>query len=246
MPDGTNGRIIENGHVFKARNGQYGYGRDYLLGQAPLAPVIERVHQRLRQIPTGGIILDLGCGVGRFADGANGSRNYPIVGIDLNPQAVNEYKSKIQEHGWPDEAHVGDITDLRIVGGRRISAAVSWRVLHALPTELQPLALQEANRVLPGGASLFVAVASKLDWKAQELRNRGELKAIGQNNCQEVMALEQPFHVEFFDDLKLRRLALTSGFRVLETEIFAEPSGYKHLQENKPENTYLFGHLVKA
>ncbi len=98
---------------------------------------------------------------------------------------------------------------------------------------------------MPEGTPLFVAVASNQDWKAKELKARGEFKGVGQNNCQEVMKLDEPFWVEFFPEARLRRLALQTGFNVAETEIFTEPSGYRHLRETRPDNTYLFAQLIR-
>ena len=225
--------------------GQYHY-QVYELGERPVASVIQRVYAHLADLSEGSWVLDLGCGTGRFALNAPLPRVFRVLGIDQSPIAVARFQEAINSDGRTDEVQVGNITDLRLPKGREFRGAVSWRVIHALDFQQQRQVLDQVSQVLPAQASFFLAVASNQDWKVEELKARHDFNPFGLNDCGKIMGLEEPFKVHFFDQDQLEGLVTPEGFRVVQVESFTEPSGFDHLRQTHPDNTYLFAHLINA
>lgn len=223
--------------------GQYHY-HSYALGERSVAPVVDRVYSAFTALPEGSWILDLGSGAGRFALNAPKPRPFRVLGIDQSPIAISQFAKAISEDGRVDEAVVGDITDLVPFGGREFKGAVSWRVLHALEPNQQERVLDQARKILSAGSPLFLAVASDQDWKASELRDRGDYSPNGVNECAGIMDLPESFKVYFFDEDRIRQLATGTGFRVVTLEGFEEETGFDHLKGIHPNNSYLFAELV--
>ncbi len=223
---------------------QYNYGT-YELGQRQLSKVIDRVYQDLQLLPPGSVVADLGCGAGRFGLNAPPERPYTIVGVDLSEKAVAIYSQQIQERGLPDEALVGDITNLDFLKGRDVQAIVSWRVLHCLGEPIRRAVLAQSQDLLPADSSFYLAIASNSDWKVGALRRDGGFKVGQLNDCSGVMGLETPFLVDFFDEGRLRLLS-NGGFSIEQVAAFQEPTGYDHLKLTHPLNDYLFAQFRRT
>ena len=226
------------------KEGQYHYQK-YTLGVKPVAPVIERVYANFSALPEGSWVLDLGSGSGRLELNAPKPRPYRFLGLDQSSIAINQFREAIYQAGRMDEAMIGDITDLHLPTGREFRGAVSWRVLHALAPYQQLRVVDQVRRILPPEAPFFIALVSDKDWKAGELAARGLYIPNILNECQAIMGLEESFKVDFYDSVKIEGLAKRSGFRVEGIEEFTELTGFEHLQETHPDNTYLFAHLIR-
>lgn len=227
------------------KEGQYHY-QSYTLGSRPVAPVIERVYANFSALPEGSWVLDLGSGPGRLAINAPKPRPFRFLGIDQSYIAVEQFRQAVSRDGRMDEAIVGDITDLNLPQSRDFRGAISWRVLHALAPSQQLQVVDQVRRLLPSESPFFIAVASRNDWKAQELAARRLLIPDALNECQEIMGLEESFKVDFHDAARVEELARKAGFRVEAIEEFTELTGFEHLRATNPNNTYLFAHLVRV
>jgi SAM-dependent methyltransferase len=229
--------------------GQYNYQETYHLGERALSSSVQYVYNALSR-KNAKHVLELGCGAGRFAKDAPRNRQWHITGFDINPDAIQTFQSHIDTQGLPDKAIHGDITQLDL-SNHDFDAAVSWRVLHTLPKNLQIQLCQAVYEALPPGASFFLSVASHKDWKAEELVKKGQYNPYDINNCAEVMELhtrenQQYFGADFFWEGKLRQLAHASGFELVGDIVeFDEASGYEHIRETKPANKYLIAEFRK-
>lgn len=69
-----------------------------------LFPTERLVLDRLRSLPAGGRILDIGCSTGRMLSRL--ARDYRCHGVEINPQAASQAASKglimLDPHGWAD------------------------------------------------------------------------------------------------------------------------------------------------
>ena len=223
---------------------QYRYDTTYRLGERPLSPAVNRVYEKLSSQKRVSTVLDIGCGAGRFALNAPKDRNWRVIGVDINEDAVGKFRDEISRRGLHDVSLHGDVREIGLEN-EQIDAAVAWRVFHALPVETQHAFARKVFDLLPPGGSFFVAVASHEDWKAQALQRQGRYNPHGQNDCSEIMDVPEYFGVDFFTPEKLHTLGRSHGFQVVGIETFEEPSGYDHLRTTKPDNKYLLAEFRK-
>jgi len=230
----------------------YDYGGknqvEYILGEQVLSPFVDEVYSRLQGLPPESIVLDLGGGAGRFPVHAPEARPWRALGIDRDSVAIAQAQQAI---GPQDRAIVGDITRLRELSfpegmdPEQVAAAVSHRVLHAVPLVLQRPIVESVAGVLPQGAEFYASVAAINDWKAEALGAKpGEV-----HDAAPVMfgsfgvSRAKPFSMRFFDADTMAGLVQGTGLRIEGVSTFTEPSGYAHIPH---KNTYLAFMLRKT
>lgn len=230
---------------------QYGYGdpngAQYHLGEKPVSAFLLQVYDHLNDLPDGAVVVDLGCGAGRFPAHAPVDRQWRTFGVDHDPAAIEQARKVAQPK---DTLVVADITQLDKLGlNGEVAAAVSHRVLHALPDELQEPVLRSAASILPAEGDLFISAAAATDWKADALRERGQFEPGKTIDVADIMfrdrgvRREQPFAMSFFTSDSLVGLADRTGLEVVSLGSFTEASGYDHLAN--VENTYVAAQLRK-
>lgn len=102
-------------------------------------------------------ILELGCGVGRFArrlarDG------HQVLGVDFSPVAIAKARASVARDAQRPDFVVGDVTNLRNVDGP-FDLAFDVGCYHCLDAEQQARYAAEMHRlVAPGGTHLFWAM----------------------------------------------------------------------------------------
>jgi cyclopropane fatty-acyl-phospholipid synthase-like methyltransferase len=237
----SNERKVKQGPVYPYKV----EGQSYRLGEQKVAPIIERVYTDLNSLPQGSMVLDVGCGAGRLGRNAPKDRPYRILGVDISEGAIEEYRQAIVDEDLPDLAVAGDITEIDF-RKHNIAAAVSWRVLHALPPELQRRTSTKVREALPLGANFHIAVLSDEDRKKEELERLGLYAPGVMNDCAEIMELDRAWPLYFFSESDLKELADQTGFTMNGVDRFQEPSGFPHVQEKFGDITYLFARMKKT
>ena len=209
---------------------QYPHGTSYEISANGSAAMLQEISEQWDRLSTVKYVLDLGCGAGRF-NAVKLNRSFSVIGVDNNPDAIVAANELIASHNLPDEAVVGDITDLSFLGGGKVDGAISWRVLHTLVHDDLQVSLAQVHNALRDQASFHLAVASDRDWKLQKLYEGGSYDEDdgGLVECAGVMGLDHSFKMHFFSEPGILRTVLESGFDVFNVDYFEEPSGFGHL-----------------
>lgn len=105
-----------------------------------------------RMVPTGGRVLDAGCGPGHIARHLH-RLGLDVVGVDISAGMVDLARRLVPEAEF---VH-GDVLALPFSDGA-FSGCVAMYSLHHLPAADLPRGLAEIRRVLGAGAPLLVAV----------------------------------------------------------------------------------------
>ena len=116
-----------------------------------------------RYVPSGGSVLDVGCGTGFFIESMRG--RYDAWGVDPSDIAVR----LCRERGLTQVVQ-GSAYDLSSLQGRRFDAVYFLDVLEHLPEDLP--AVEEAIRVLkPGGHVIVTVPAFMFLWSEHDVVN---------------------------------------------------------------------------
>lgn len=116
----------------------------------PAAWRVEVVDDLLAAVPTGGEIIELGCGTGQLAEYV-ASRGWPVEAIDLAPGNV----AAARDRGV--SAHVASFEDLPFDDGRFAGGFAMHSLLHVSEDELSA-AMREIRRVMRPSSTLLVVV----------------------------------------------------------------------------------------
>ncbi len=128
--------------------------------EAPSPEVRAAVEDRIW--PSGGSVLDVGCGAGTNLIYL-AQQGYDAHGIDLSPEAVRAALERAAKAGVRIDAREGDALRLDF-SPRRFDGAIDVGCFHALPIDRRTQYREELNRVLKPNAR-FVLV-----WAARESR----------------------------------------------------------------------------
>lgn len=229
----------------------YPYDAGWGLGERPPSlPLRNHVYPSLQKLPLGAVVLNLGCGDGNFERNSPPSekRPYSFLSFDQDPVAIERLRGVI--NGGPDQAHVGDITALNL-GEKRVAAAVSSRVLHALDADDQEAVAKIVAGVLEPGGVFHVTVLADIDWKAEEARRLGLLGSDTLIDFKDIMRFNEigrqgSWNAFPFSPERFHQIADISGLVVVkEAEKFQEPTSFDHLRKDHPDVTYYYAALQK-
>ena len=123
-----------------------------------------RIHREMldRNLPEGGLILDAGCGPGRYAIGLI-RRGYRVVLADFSRSQLQLAEKKIKEAGvWDgvEGVHEVDISDLSILEDSTFDSVICFGGALSYLRHDAPRALHEFVRVSKAGAMVFTGVMS--------------------------------------------------------------------------------------
>lgn len=214
---------------------------------SPLHDVIEK----MSKLPVGSVTLNLGCGDGNFELKSGSDRNYQFVSVDIEPAAIKSVSDVFYHQGrtQKDVGVIGNIANLQDIEGvcdTRFDAVILWRVLHGVPVSNHMAIVEQIKNVLKKGGDAYIAVASEKDWKAKALGSNYVKEGV--NDCRNVMfdafGVERttPFSVHFFSENEIVGLFEDNGFKLVESKLFQDSSGYPHLQHL--QNTYVYAHFT--
>jgi ubiquinone/menaquinone biosynthesis C-methylase UbiE len=114
----------------------------------------------IKPINPGSVILDDGCGTGAGTAaiidsvGSAGLSKISIKGLDIDAAALEVYKQKAEENGWPVETMLADAQDLSsVIADETFTHIIGTAFLFVLPEDGVP-AMKEMYRTLkPGGVA---------------------------------------------------------------------------------------------
>jgi ubiquinone/menaquinone biosynthesis C-methylase UbiE len=118
----------------------------------------ERTLRRaLKDVPKGGVVLDIPCGTGRFTNFLL-QEGYRVIGADISPQMIGEARRKVE--GKPDNLIGFQTCEVERLPfpDRSIDCTLTVRFLHLVPAEVRPRVFQELKRVSRGKVVLCVNV----------------------------------------------------------------------------------------
>ena len=128
------------------------------------AGVKYRIHREMldRNLPEGGLILDAGCGPGRYALGLI-RRGFKVVLADFSAAQLELAEKKIREAGmWGgvEGVHQVDISDLAVFGDNTFDGVICFGGALSYLRHDAPRALRELVRVSKSGTTVFAGVMS--------------------------------------------------------------------------------------
>ncbi len=123
-----------------------------------------RIHREMmdRNLPDGGLILDAGCGPGRYALGLI-RRGFKVVLADFSSTQLELAEKKIREAGlWDgvEGVHEVDIADLSIFANSTFDGVICYGGALSYLRHDAPRALREFTRISKSGATVFSGVMS--------------------------------------------------------------------------------------
>jgi ubiquinone/menaquinone biosynthesis C-methylase UbiE len=113
-------------------------------------------------IPPGSLVLDAGCGNGRYLLPL--SKRYHAIGIDVSMNALLKARSYLDMSGQCAECIASTITDLPFPD-RSFDAVICYGVLQHLLESERKLAAKEFQRVLKPSGVLFIEVFGTEDMR---------------------------------------------------------------------------------
>lgn len=125
-------------------------------------------------LPPGGVVLDVGCGVGRHVRYL-GSRGFKVAGTDLSPNGVQQTEAMCTEHGILFEGCVAEMTALPWPDATFDAALSTATICHHRRAGIMT-ALAEVHRVLKPGGLFLVDFLHK---ETQSYRHVREQTAAG-------------------------------------------------------------------
>lgn len=106
----------------------------------------------LSQVPPGGTVLDLGCGMGEPIARYLLDRGAGVVGVDASPAMIDLCRARFPQAAWL----VGDMRDLDL--GRRFDGILAWDSFFHLPMDDQRAMFRRfAAHAKPGAPLLFTS-----------------------------------------------------------------------------------------
>src|SRR5262245_17961988 len=76
-----------------------------------LAPPDNPIVEWANMLPANGLVLDIGCGVGRHCIYLAG-RGFRVAGMDISPSGIKQTKAACAERNIPFEGRVSDMTSI--------------------------------------------------------------------------------------------------------------------------------------
>ena len=146
-----------------------------------------------------GPVLDVGCGGGLFL-GMLGQRGFPVLGLDLSPEAAALAWSR---HRVP--ATAGELAASPIAPAS-CAAVTMFHVLEHVPRPKEYLT--EARRLLRPAGRLIVQVPNAACWQFALLGRWWN-------------GVDAPRHLHLFRDADIEKMLVASGFRVLRKKYFS-------------------------
>lgn len=148
----------------------------------------------LALVPTGGSILDAGCGPGNNARGML-AKGFRVTGIDLSEEFLKIARELIPQ----GEFHLMDMRRMSFPDATFDSLYSAYSFLHLRNTDTTPT-LREYARVLRPGGALFLATKT----------------GVGETFLPEPLANNQPLFLNLVDPEWLATAVADAGFTILD------------------------------
>ena len=164
------------------------------------------INQKLNLIKkynSSGNLMDLGCGLGYFLDGAVKDKTFDCIGVDVSDDTIKYVK---ETFGY----NVKNETELDQLPQNNYDVITQWHVLehvHFLNERMKQL-----NNLLKKDGTLFIAVPNSNSWDAKKYKEYWD-------------GYDIPRHLYHFNKNSIKLLMEKHGFEIIETKplIFDAP-----------------------
>jgi len=120
----------------------------------------EIVRHWARSLPTGGTVVDIGCGAGMPVAATLIDAGFQLFGIDASPSLVAAFRRR-----FPTAPPMCEAAEQSDFFGRTFDGAVAIGLLFLLPVEGQRTVIDRVATALnPGGRFLFSAPRQRCEW----------------------------------------------------------------------------------
>jgi 2-polyprenyl-3-methyl-5-hydroxy-6-metoxy-1,4-benzoquinol methylase len=145
--------------VDDASGGWNAVARDFIVRRSPVIGV-SVVRNWAAAIPSGGSVLDLGCGHGFPISSALVESGFSVYGVDASPDLVLEFRRRLPEAQVTCEA-----VETSSLFDRTFDAAIAIGLMFLLSEQSQQQLIGRVSAaVRPGGAFLFTAPTQAVSW----------------------------------------------------------------------------------
>jgi SAM-dependent methyltransferase len=157
------------------------------------------IKQKLKLIKSyhkNGKLMDLGCGLGYFLNGAIADNTFEAIGIDISQEAIDYVKNKFGYTVLPE-------TSLDLLPSQEYDVITQWHVLehvHQLNARMEQL-----HRLLKTNGTLFIAVPNSSSWDANKYKSFWD-------------GYDVPRHLYHFNQKSFSQLMENHGFSVVDTK----------------------------
>jgi len=157
----------------------------------------------IKQYNTTGNLMDLGCGLGYFLDGAVKDKTFNCIGVDVSEDTIKYVKNKFG-HDVRNESELDNLPK------NSFDVITQWHVLehvHYLNERIQQL-----NNLLKPNGTLFIAVPNSNSSDAKKYKEFWD-------------GYDVPRHLYHFNKESFKQLMKKHGFKIIETKplIFDAP-----------------------
>lgn len=122
---------------------------------------VAAVRRWAQSLPSGAMVLDLGCGSGLPLTQVPIDEGLTVYGIDASPTLVAAFRTN-----FPDVTVACESVEGSSFFGRQFDAVLAWGLMFLLPEATQLDLLQRvADLLQPGGRLLFTAPAQACTWR---------------------------------------------------------------------------------
>ena len=175
----------------------------------PKYPEPEIVRWLFKNLESGSLVLDDGCGAGRHIK-LLAENGYIPYGIDYSDSGIDYTKSLLSEYGYSQfiENLVVGSCDCLPFENEKFNGVISYGVLYYLENEAIKKAVDEIYRVLKPGGTTVVVVRSHEDYRNASIEDKGyisvsdsKLSANAENGMHEHFFSRQEI-VELFSQFK--------------------------------------------
>ena len=151
-----------------------------------------------RQLPSGGRVLEIGCGRGILLETLV-NRGFEVHGVELHEQAFQGIDPRVKQHVSET------LSDLHFPAGH-FDEVIIWHVLEHLPDPRGTV--REIRRILKPGGVMVVAVPNFASWQSRWSKNAW-------------FHLDLPRHLFHFPVESLKRLITREGLHCTGTHHFS-------------------------
>lgn len=118
------------------------------------------IRQWVRALPTGAVVLDLGCGTGLPITHVLVEEKLTVYGIDASPTLVAAFRQN-----FPGAPVACEAAEESTFFNRQFDAVIAVGLLFLVPEHVQETIIQKVSRALnPGGKFLFTSPFVKTEW----------------------------------------------------------------------------------
>lgn len=141
-------------------NGYESVADRFISGRSQSGVGVETVRAWAKELPSGGAILDLGCGSGNPISKIFVEGGFALYGVDASASMIAAFRANFPSA----RAECSTIEDSPFFA-RTFDGVVAWGLIFLLPPEVQSRLIQKVSQVLnPGGKFLFTSPSQICEW----------------------------------------------------------------------------------